>query len=295
MTRFDCVVVDADYEDLPDRSVMEELGASCSDGSDLFRLLNVVKVLRDVAVDQLEGDIFLADDAYSDFQRIIKEVINPELNTLKYCIAAGAQTSSWSKTKGKALKYSGGLFMLATADQICNHESVANFDFDTQSTREFRSLVEPLAAQQFTAQATGKLICSSHLKCGMNWALMFHETGLALQQCMVSKLSLPIMPPSVAVASNLTAGQNAPEQLATRKIQFNRSSFERPIQWGVHRALISSKFEDGVVSSSFMTVVCELCTHIHLHHMHLPTSLHLHQDMARVFFRTGEQPPFPRE
>ena len=97
-------------------------------------MLNVVKVLRDVAVDQLEGDIFLADNAYSECQQIIKEVINPELNTLKlYCIAAGAQMSSWSKTKGKALMYNGGLFMLATADQICNDESVAEFDFDTQS------------------------------------------------------------------------------------------------------------------------------------------------------------------
>ena len=259
MTRYDCVTVDAEYNDLPDRGIMEQLGASVAEGADLFLLLNVVKVTRDVLIEKLSGDIFLQDGAYTLLQKYILEDFNPALRSLASCSSAGSQVSSWSKTKGKVIKYGGGVFMISTAEEICiAYPSIGEFDFDTNSAADFSALVAPLVVEKLGLDSSNsvKLINETCLEYGYNWAMMFHETGLALQQCMVPRSPLP---PLAELIQQTPESTLQPPPLSTAAMPGRRlahSVFGTPLDWGVYSVIMSPKLEDGIISASHMTVVC---------------------------------------
>ena len=259
MTRYDCVAVGAEYNDLPDREITEQLGASVAEGADLFLLLNVVKVTRDVLIEKLNGDIFLQDGAYTLLQKYILEDFNPALRSLASCSSAGSQVSSWSKTKGKVIKYGGGVFMISTAEEICiAYPSIGEFDFDTNSAADFSALVAPLVVEKLGLDSSNsvKLINETCLEYGYNWAMMFHETGLALQQCMVPRSPLP---PLAELIQQSPESPLQPPSLSTAAMPGRRlahSLFDTALDWGVYSVIMSPKLEDGIISASHMTVVC---------------------------------------
>ena len=195
------------------------------------------------------GVLQLDEAAYKRFQEMIS-TINIELNKLKYCKEAGAQTSSWSKVKGKIVKYTGGVFMILVASEIGGLDNVVNFDFDTHTFDDFSAVVEP-AVRAIQDQPEGKCLTVEALTYGANWAMMFHETGLKLQNCMVAKGVLPRMA-SHAGSSSDGAGVVTEETSNVAASRPKPKEFAGPLQWGVHAVLSSTKFEDGIVSASYM-------------------------------------------
>ena len=265
MTRFDCLVVDAAYEDLPDREVMEALGQSIADNVDLFTILNVVKALRDILIedDEIKGDIFLNDEGYTRFQAVIKETINPTLNSLKMVPAAGAQSSSYSKMKGKILKLSGALFMLTTAAELAADDTVKSFDYDKGDADDLKRVLKVILDDRFE-DTGGKVIGPEAVEYAIQWAGMFHETGLALQQCMVPRQRLPAsLQPIGADTDSLSFAPGAAEGVAPIAPNEKRKGIAQfiskppcetdALNWGAHHVLMSKKFESHIVSASYMS------------------------------------------
>ena len=256
MTRFDCCVVDAAYEDLPDRKVMESLSEKMAEGMDLFVIFVLVRALREIFVAEYQGNILLDDYAYKELQRVIKDLINPSLNVLKSEPLAGAQTSSWSKLKGKIVKLSGCLFMLSEAAKLAEEEEIQSFDFDTSSFEELVEIVRDLSPH-LERVTDGKIITFEALEFATQWAFMFHDTGLALQHCMVPRLHLPVLSRRTTTTERVgpdddTLSDVSADSSASVKIR-KRRDFATALEWATHIVLTSPKFEDRIVSASYMT------------------------------------------
>ena len=272
MTRFDCAVVDAEYQDLPDRAVMETLGATMTDGLDFFLLLNLMRTLRNLFVEAsaMKGMLFLNDEAYVAFQEVIATRLNVPLNKLKNYKEAGAIASSLSKAKGKILKLSGVLFLLTLAAELAEEDAIKTFCFeeeDEQSSEartrhlELQKLVQSVpVVKDALAEEDGKVITKRALEYAVEWAFMFHETGAAFQNGMEPKLKMPGgHGASSILRSEVLADADAPSETSDAESAASRrpalKSFERHLYWGVHAVLTSKKFEDRVVSASYMTKV----------------------------------------
>ena len=124
--------------------------------------------------------------------------------------------------------------------------------------------VRPLAATLLAAPR-GEMIDVDSMEYAIKWAFMFHETGLALQQCMVPKLRMRPMQhksgsgttPFVDDGASVTASET---ESTTKKDREKITSFQQPIYWGGHAVIMSKKFEDRIVSASYMTQVCTTCS-----------------------------------
>ena len=191
MTRFDCVAVEALYEDLPDRDELEKLGSIINEEADLFLFLNLIKSIVDVIAGQDgNGLMLLTDEGFQVFKTFINTQVNPQLNKLVMVPAAGAQSSSWSKLKGKVLKLSGVLFLMSLAAEMLENKEVLSFDFENESPQALKDLVAPHILER-VSQPQSKIIPAAAVSHAIQWGMMFHETGLALQENMVPRQRLP--------------------------------------------------------------------------------------------------------
>ena len=267
MTRFDCVAVEALYDNLPNRETLEELGNTINETADLFSLLNLVKTITDIIHKdvQLNGVMLLTDDAFTVFQDFVNNSVNPELNKLVMVPAAGAQTSSWSKMKGKVLKLSGVLFILSLAVEMLDKADIMSFDFENQSPAELRELVRPHIIDRLNDPAA-KVIPPDAVKYAIPWGMMFHETGLALQENMVPLQRLPRVAPlpnagGAGVASGSCDNAPAPAQNAalappSEAERKTAKQFADPLHWGCYAVITCKKFESRIISASYMSTEC---------------------------------------
>ena len=268
MTRFDCVAVEAQYSDLPDREEMEGLGISIDDGIDLFLLFNVLASLRDIFFFDAnrKGILLLDPEAYAHFQEFIRNSVNPKLRELAREPQAGAQVSSLSKLKGKVLKFSGAVFLMMVAAEICALDEIREYDFDPDDdndTNKFTAIIKATLIVKELVDKTkeGKIITKKALEFAILWGTMFHETGMALQHCMVRRTRLP--PPlggaeSEAPTLSMTDDHSDSDSQYSNDADADRrpkhSLFDIPACWAAHAIITSKKFEAHMVSASYMTV-----------------------------------------
>jgi len=262
MTRFDCVVVEAQYNDLPDREQMEQLGNTIYDGLDLFLLFNVIASVRNILVEDecLKGVLQLDDAAYRRFQRFYNEEINPQLIALAREPQAGAQVSSLAKIKGKVLKFSGGIFLLVIGAQLCDLETIRDYEFDEENPNDHTALTDIIKSTAIMeglldSDNEGKVITEEALEYAILWAKMFHETAMGLQHCMVARTRLPTQ-----LGHEQHDDQHDNEVMeiesvvgsdATRRL--THSKFQDPVYWAAHCIITARKFEARLVSASYMT------------------------------------------
>lgn len=261
MTRFDCVAVEAQYSDLPDREDMEKLGISIDDGIDLFLLFNVIASLRDIFVNDAnrKGILLLDEDAYAHFQEFIKNNVNPKLRELAREPQAGAQVSSLSKLKGKVLKFSGAVFLMMVAAEICALDEIREYDFDPDDDKDtvaFTAIVKAtLIVKELVDQTKeGKIITKEALEFAILWGTMFHETGMALQHCMVRRTRLPAALGSEISAVHATSDDDSESQHSNDADRRPKHSlFEITACWAAHAIITAKKFEAHQVSASYMS------------------------------------------
>ena len=261
MTRFDCVAVEAQYSDLPDREDMEKLGISIDDGIDLFLLFNVIASLRDIFVNDAnrKGILLLDEDAYAHFQEFIKNNVNPKLRELAREPQAGAQVSSLSKLKGKVLKFSGAVFLMMVAAEICALDEIREYDFDPDDEKDtvaFTGIVKAtLIVKELVDQTKeGKIITKEALEFAILWGTMFHETGMALQHCMVRRTRLPAALGSEVLAAHATSDDDSESQHSNDADRRPKHSlFDITACWAAHAIITANKFEAHHVSASYMT------------------------------------------
>jgi len=242
MTRFDCVAVEAQYSDLPDREDMEKLGISIDDGIDLFLLFNVIASLRDIFVNDAnrKGILLLDEDAYAHFQEFIKNNVNPKLRELAREPQAVAQVSSLSKLKGKVLKFSGAVFLMMVAAEICALDEIREYDFDPDDDKDtvaFTAIVKAtLIVKELVDQTKeGKIITKEALEFAILWGTMFHETGMALQHCMVRRTRLPAALGSEISAVHATSDDDSESQHSNDADRRPKHSlFEITACWAAH-------------------------------------------------------------
>lgn len=257
MTRFDCVAVEALYEDLPDRSELEALGMTINEEADLFLFLNLIKTIADIIVEEGAGKgvMLLTDEAFVVFQAFVNEKVNPQLNKLVMVPAAGAQSSSWSKLKGKVLKMSGVVYLMSLAAEMLEHTAVSSFDFDQQQPHELKDEVTPHIVAR-VSDSECKIIPAEAVTHAIEWGMMFHETGLALQENMVLRQRLPRASAPADVDGADVDDEHDAANAATATSAFGRLSaakFPDALQWGCHAVITSKKFEPRMVCASYMT------------------------------------------
>ena len=262
MTRFDCVAVEAQYSDLPDREEMEGLGISIDDGIELFLLFNVLASLRDIFFNDAnrKGILLLDEDAYAHFQEFIKNNVNPKLRELAREPQAGAQVSSLSKLKGKVLKFSGAVFLMMVAAEICALDEIREYDFDPDDENDTVAFVGVVKATQIVKELVdetkeGKIITKKALEFAILWGTMFHETGMALQHCMVRRTRLPAALGGAEAAALVTSDDDSESQNSNDADRRPKHSlFDIPACWAAHAIITAKKFEAHLVSASYMTV-----------------------------------------